>query len=76
MESLKLYYFEESRSRLRCPSPGHRVHEEEVVVRGTRVLAIVHVLPLGGVLDVLDHQLHLLTEVGLRLNGKGYTVTS
>lgn len=59
-----------------CPSPGHRVHEEEVVVRGTRVLAIVHVLPLGGVLDVLDHQLHLLTEVGLRLNGKGYTVTS
>lgn len=58
-----------------CPSPGHRVHEEEVVVRGTRVLAIVHVLPLGGVLDILDKRLHLFAQVGLRLEGKGCKVT-
>lgn len=41
--------------------PCYRVHEKEVVVRGARVLAVVHVFLLGGVLDVFDYQLHLFT---------------
>lgn len=47
--------------------PCHRIHEEKIVVRGTGVLAIVHVFLLGGILDVFDDQLHLLTQVGFSL---------
>ena len=53
-------------------SPCYGVHEEEVVVRRARVSAVVHVLLLGGVLDVLDDQLHLLAQIRLRLGGERY----
>lgn len=48
-------------------SPGHRVHEEEIVVRRARVLAVVHVFLLGGILDVFNNKLHLFSQVGFRL---------
>lgn len=51
-------------------SPGHRVHEQEIVVRRARVPAIVHVFLLGGILDVTNDRLHLFAQVGFRLKNK------
>lgn len=42
-------------------SPGHRVHEQEVVIRRARVLAVVPILLLGCVLDVFSDKFHLFT---------------
>lgn len=59
-----------------CPSkwkqnqwnlPCYWVHEEEIVVRRARVLAIVHVFLLGCVFNVFDDQLHLFSQIGLSL---------
>lgn len=48
-------------------SPGHRVHEQEVIVRRSRVLAVVPVFLLGCVLDVFSDKFHLFAQVGFRL---------
>lgn len=54
-------------SNIMRPSPGHRVHEQEVIVGRSRVLAVVPVFLLGCVLDVLGDKFHLFAQVGFRL---------
>lgn len=54
-------------------SPGHGVHEQEVIVRGTRVLAVVPVLLLGCVLDVFSDKFHLFAQVCFRLKNEERT---
>lgn len=44
-------------------SPGHRVHEQEVIVRRPRVLPVVPVFLLGGILDVFSDKFHLFAQV-------------
>ena len=52
--------------------PCHGVHEEEVIIRGAGVLAVVHVFPLSGILHVFYNQLHLFSQVGFRLKERKY----
>lgn len=51
-------------------SPGYRVHEQEVIVRRARVLAVVPVLLLGCILDVFCDKFHFFAQVGFGLKNK------
>lgn len=64
-----------SRLSVTAASPGHGVHEEEIIVRRAGVLAVVHVFLLGGILDVFNDKLHLFTQVGFRLKNENTTMS-